>query len=225
MTVAQGRKRLGSRGTPDATKASILQAAIREFAREGIAGARTDAIARTAKVNKALLYYYYIDKEKLYGAALDHVFQQRLDLLLPVLREPAPPGEKILRYAGALFDYFVQYPAHREMVQREILMLPRHPHMKRIMRLYFHPIYDELLKVLQEGTAEGVFRPVDPMQFILSMGAVIVQYFASAPMMRLITKEDPLSPERLGARRAAALDFIAHALFQPSALKAEGVHA
>jgi len=222
MTATQSRKRLGSRGTPDASKAAILQAAIREFAREGIAGARTDAIARAAKVNKALLYYYYRDKQTLYGAALDHVFQQRLDLLLPVLQENVPPGEKILRYAGALFDYFAQNTSHREMVQREILMLPRHSHMKRVMKRYFHPLYDELLKVLNDGIDAGIFRPIDPMQFILSMGAVIVQYFASAPIVRLVTKEDPLGPERLGARRAAALDFIAAALFQPSAIKPEG---
>jgi len=225
MASVASRKRLGSRGTPDASKAAILQAAIREFAREGIAGARTDAIARAAKVNKALLYYYYIDKETLYGAALDHVFQQRLDLLLPVLRENVPPGEKILRYAGALFDYFVQYPAHREMVQREILMLSRHSHMRRVMKRYFKPLYEGLLKTMEEGIAAGVFRPVDPMQFVLSMGAVIVQYFASAPMLRLMSKQDPLGPEQLGARRAAVLDFIAAALFQPTASKPEGAQS
>jgi TetR/AcrR family transcriptional regulator len=220
--LTQSRRRLGSRGTPDASKAAILQAAVREFAREGIAGARTDSIARAAKVNKALLYYYYRDKDTLYGAALDHVFQQRLDLLLPVLQENIPPGEKILRYASVLFDYFAQHPAHREMVQREILVLPRHSHMKRVMKRYFKPLYEGLLKVLEEGIAAGVFRPVDPMQFILSMGAVIVQYFASAPFMRLMEQQDPLSPERLAVRRAAVLDFIAAALFQPSALNTEG---
>ena len=46
----------------------------REFSREGVAGARTDAIARAAGVNKALLYYYFKDKETLYGAVLDQVF-------------------------------------------------------------------------------------------------------------------------------------------------------
>ena len=44
------------------------------FRREGMAGARTDAIARAGGVNKALLYYYFKDKESLYGAVLDHAF-------------------------------------------------------------------------------------------------------------------------------------------------------
>ncbi|MGH9515612.1 MAG: helix-turn-helix domain-containing protein, partial [Terriglobales bacterium] len=51
--------RLGTRGKPEESRAAILKAAVVEFAREGVAGARTDAIARAARVNKALLYYYF----------------------------------------------------------------------------------------------------------------------------------------------------------------------
>jgi len=54
MPSAQARRAWIAR-TPEETRTAILQAAVREFAREGIAGARTDAIARAAKVNKALL--------------------------------------------------------------------------------------------------------------------------------------------------------------------------
>src|ERR1700758_5248619 len=117
MKTTVSKPRLGSRGRPEESRAAILEAAVREFAREGIAGARTDAIARSAKVNKALLYYYYRDKGALYQAALDHVFHERNEFLLHVLAEEIPPGEKILRYAGAFFDYLAGHPAQREMVQ------------------------------------------------------------------------------------------------------------
>src|SRR6267154_134608 len=63
----QPAPRMGSRGQPEESRAAILQAAAQEFAEHGIAGARTDAIAREARVNKALLYYYFKDKETLYG--------------------------------------------------------------------------------------------------------------------------------------------------------------
>ena len=43
----------------DSRRASILRAAMAEFAEQGVAGARTDAIARAAGVNKALLHYYF----------------------------------------------------------------------------------------------------------------------------------------------------------------------
>lgn len=222
MTTLPTRPRLGSRGRPEESRSAILQAAIREFAREGVAGARTDAIARAAKVNKALLYYYFHDKDALYGAALDQVFQERNKYLMPVLAENIAPGEKILRYVGAFFDYLAEHPSHREMVQRELFNVPRRSQMQRIVKLYMRPMFEELVKVFEEGTAAGVFRPVDPMQFIPSMAAVVVHYFGSANFLRLMTNEDPLSPERLATRRAAVLDFISAALFQPSALSVEG---
>jgi len=51
----------------DQTRDRILHAAIRESASTASAGARTGAIASVARVNKALLYYYFRDKEALYG--------------------------------------------------------------------------------------------------------------------------------------------------------------
>jgi len=222
MATGHARTRLGSRGRPEESRTAILQAAIREFAREGIAGARTDAIAKAAKVNKALLYYYFHDKDALYGAALDHVFQERNRRLMPILAANVPPGEKILRYVGAFFDFLAENPSHREMVQRELFNQPRRTQMQRIVKLYIKPMYEEMLKVFREGIAAGTFRPVDPMQFIPSMAAVVVHYFGSAAFLKFMTHEDPLSPERLAARRAAVLDFISAALFQPTALPVEG---
>src|SRR4051812_34792975 len=100
----------GPRGNPEATRGAILEAALHEFATEGVAGARTDAIARAAGVNKALLYYYYKDKEALYGAVLDHVFSGLIARVGQVLDQEMPPREKILAYAGAHFDYIAESP-------------------------------------------------------------------------------------------------------------------
>ena len=57
----------GTRGQPEQSRKAILDAASLEFATEGIAGARTDAIARSAGVNKALLYYYFMSNALLPG--------------------------------------------------------------------------------------------------------------------------------------------------------------
>ena len=76
MPVAT-KTRMGTRGRPEQSRAAILKAAVREFAQEGVAGARTDAIAQSAGVNKALLYYYFKDKEALYDAVLGPFLRAR----------------------------------------------------------------------------------------------------------------------------------------------------
>lgn len=56
---------------PDRTRRAILDAAVAEFAALGPAGARIDAIAAAACVNKRMLYHYFASKEGLFAAVLD----------------------------------------------------------------------------------------------------------------------------------------------------------
>src|ERR1700680_4552266 len=93
--------RMGSRGQPEESRAAILRAAAQEFAEHGIAGARTDAIARAARVNKALLYYYFKDKETLYGAVLDNAFSGLKRTVFLVLDGDLPPRQQMMGYVGA----------------------------------------------------------------------------------------------------------------------------
>ena len=214
--MAVSKSRLGSRGRPEQSRAAILQAAMREFSREGVAGARTDAIAHAAKVNKALLYYYFKDKEGLYGAVLDQVFGGLIACVGEVLSRDLPPREKILAYAGAHFDYVASHPLYPRIVQGEMMGAGRGRanHLERIVKKYFRPLFGRVADVLKKGQTAGEFRPVDPMHFVPSMIALIVFYFTSAPVMRLMSGKDPMSPERVAARRAAVLDFISAALFR-----------
>lgn len=222
MVVAT-KSKFGSRGKPKETRAAILQAAVQEFAEEGMAGARTDSIARTAHVNKALLYYYFKNKETLYGAALDHVFGQLSGEMLTILGRDLPPGEKVRAYVGAYFDFIASHFHYRSLVQREMMRAGHSsPHLQRIAKRYFHPIYRRLEEVIRAGITSGEFRSVDPLHFIPSMIALVVFYFSSAPVMKAVAGFDPLSPERVAERRAAVLDFISAALFRPVDDKAQG---
>jgi TetR/AcrR family transcriptional regulator len=227
MASVVTKSRLGSRGRPEQSRAAILQAAVREFAREGVAGARTDAIARAAKVNKALLYYYFKDKEALYGAVLDQVFGGLVTHLEEVFSRDLPPREKILAYAGAHFDYVASHPLYPRIVQGEMMGVgrTRTNHLEKIVKRYFRPLFGRIAEVLKKGQFSGEFRPVDPLQFIPSMIAVIVFYFTSAPVMQLMIGTDPMSSERVAARRAAVLDLISSSLFQELHGKPRGARA
>jgi TetR/AcrR family transcriptional regulator len=208
---------MGSRGQPEESRAAILQAAAREFAAHGIDGARTDAIAREARVNKALLYYYFKDKETLYGEVLNNVFEGLRTVISKALELDLPPRQRVLAYAGAHFDYVATHPTYPRLMQREIMRAPHHSaHVEKVVRNYLIPTFNQVGKLLAEGIAKGEFRKVDPMQFVPSMVAVIIFHFTGASMMQKITGINPLTTERIAERRAAVLDFISAALFRPS---------
>src|SRR2546426_1642747 len=63
---------------PQRTQERILQAAFKEFAGKGFAGARVDGIARRAGINKRMLYHYFGDKEALFREVLRRKMAQRL---------------------------------------------------------------------------------------------------------------------------------------------------
>jgi TetR/AcrR family transcriptional regulator len=208
---------MGTRGQPEESRAAILQAAAREFAEHGIAGARTDAIAREAHVNKALLYYYFEDKETLYGAVLDEAFSGLKSAVFRVLDSDQPPRAKILAYAGAYFDFIASNQLYPRLMQREMMRASdgESPIIDKVVKNYIQPIFVRVSEVMREGIADGEFRPVNPAHFVPSVIAMIVFYFSSAPMMQKIVGFNPLSPQRIAERRAAVMDFISAALFQP----------
>jgi len=213
---ARAKPRLGSRGQPEQSRSAILHAAIREFSREGVAGARTDAIARAARVNKALLYYYFEDKEALYAAVLDEAFGGLHTAVHAALSQPLPPRKRLLAYVQTHFDYVATHPLYSRLVQGEMMRACRgNSHtLERIVKQYFRPLYTALAGLLKEGAEMGEFRRVDPMHFVPSMVAVVVFYFTNLPVTRLMRGGDPLAPERIAERRTAVIDFISASLFR-----------
>lgn len=226
MTLSKSG-RPGSRGEPEKTRAAILKSALEEFAHEGIAGARTDEIARRAGVNKALLYYYFKDKDGLYAAALEQVFSGLYDRVAPVLDDPElPPKQKLLRYVAAHFDYIAGSPVYPRLVQREFMRSADKtlsPVASRILERYGKPIYTKLAGLIREGVQNGEFRDVDPLQTLTSILGTIVFYFISLPAQQVVAAAsgDPVSPERISARRAAVQDFVAAAIFTRPEQKGE----
>ena len=218
---------MGTRGQPEESRAAILQAAAKEFAEYGIAGARTETIAREARVNKALLYYYFKDKETLYGAVLDEAFSGLKNTVFRVLDGNLPPREKMMAYAGAYFDFIASNQIYPRLMQREMMRAREgnSPHIDKVIRTYIQPIFARVSHVMREGISAGDFRPVDPVHFVPSMVAMIVFYFSSAPMMQKIVGFNPLTAERIAERRAAVLDFVSAALFLPSHNATQGARS
>lgn len=218
---------MGSRGQPEESRAAILRAAAQEFAQHGIAGARTDAIAREARVNKALLYYYFKDKETLYGAVLDNAFSGLKNTVFRVLDSDLLPREKLMAYAGAYFDFIASNQLYPRLMQREMMRARegQSQHIDKVIKNYIRPIFHRVSELLQKGIAEGEFRPVNPAHFVPSMVAMIVFYFSSAPMMQKIVGFNPLTPERIAERRAAVLDFISAALFRSEGNATQGARS
>lgn len=193
------------------TRAAILAAAERVFARAGLAGARTDLIAAQAGVNKALLYYYFQSKERLYHAVLEDHFEQFNRQALQVLGEPGSAREVLLRYVSLHFDFMSARHRHAPLFQQ--FMCAGGKFSEDLVRKYFEPRGRAVAKLLERGMRDGEFRRVDHFHTAISIVALIVFYFSAAPVLQMLGHADAYAATNLKRRKQEVLDFIRHALF------------
>ncbi len=193
------------------TRAAILAAAERAFAAQGLEGARTDAIAADAGVNKALLYYYFGSKERLYYAVLEDHLKEFNERALEVLAEPGPASEVLLRYVSLHFDFISARHRYAPLFQR--FMSAGGKRRQALVRKYFEPRSRAFEKLLRRGEREGELRPTDHFHTAVSIGALVVFYFSSAPLVKMLGRSDAYATANLRRRKQQVLDFVRHGLF------------
>jgi len=193
------------------TRSAILDAAGRNFAEAGLAGARTERIAATAGVNKAMLYYYFRSKADLYQAVLEEHFREFNRQALELLATPGPARVVLLRYVTLHFDFISAHHRYARLFQQ--LMMTGGKPLERLVKTYFLPRAQALNRLLERGIQQGEFRDVDRFHAAVSLNALIVFYFAAAPVLRLFGRADAYGPANLKRRKREVLDFIRHALF------------
>jgi len=198
------------------TRARILEAALSEFAAHGLAGARTEQIASAAAVNKALLYYYFESKEKLYAATLEMVSARVRDRSMAVFLRDATPGERLLRAALDHFDRILTQREFQTLMQQEMMRLHKGEEgmLPILVKRIFAPLQTMFLSMVREGIASGELIEVDWMQMVLSALGSNVFYFLSAPVWRLVIPIEPFDPEVLRARRVSLIQFLGQAIFR-----------
>ncbi|MFP5206263.1 MAG: TetR/AcrR family transcriptional regulator [Acidobacteriota bacterium] len=205
------------------TRARILDAALTEFSAKGLAGARTEQIAAAAGVNKALLYYYFESKEKLYSAALEMVSGRVRDRSLAVFQRDASAGERLMRAALEHFDRILTQREFQSLMQQEMIRLHKGEEgmLPMLVQRIFEPLQTAFMTMAREGTVSGELIEVDGMQMILAALGMNVFYFLSAPVWRLVMSFEPFDREVLAARRRALVEFLGQAVFQDRARGAE----
>lgn len=194
----------------------ILASALSEFSAKGLAGARTEQIAAAAGVNKALLYYYFASKEKLYEAALEAVASRVRESSLAALQGKASAGERLLRSALNHFDRVLTQREFQSLMQQEMMRLHKgEPGALGFMvERIFKPLMVTFEATVREGIASGELIEADLLQFQLSALGANVFYFLSAPVWGMLLDFDPFSVKALKARRVALVEYLGQAIFR-----------
>ena len=168
---------------PDSVRERILEAAAEEFGRAGFSGAKVDAIARRAGVNKAGLYYHVGNKEKLYEAVMLHLFGQvagALEQAAGTPRSGGTPGEAFTALATALAGLFTKLPMLPRIMALE--MASGGANMPAAAMAEFRRIFGVTRDILEKGATQGALVPAEPVLVHLTLVGTMVVYSLSEPL-------------------------------------------
>lgn len=196
--VAGRRPKAGQ--TKSDTRAEILSAARRVFAKKGLDGASVREVASAAKVNNAMIYYHFKDKDHLYHSVLSDSFSAMTDIWSdPIFSSSAPVRQKLAVY----IDRYIQFQMINADLRRIMAMefAVSGGSVNWICEKYFADNFERLAAIFKEGMRTGEFnKKIDPSLAVSSLLGIIVHNFILQPMAEHVHgKPVKLSQKKLGA--------------------------
>lgn len=185
----------------EATQKRILSAAKKEFARNGLGGARVDVIAERAKANKRMIYHYFGSKEALFQRVLEDAYfdirstEQKLEL------DHLPAKDALEKFIRFTWKYYLDNPEFITLVNSENLHKAKHLKKSKTIHVLGQKLLDMIGLLLKRGHEEGVFRAnIDPVQLNITIAALGYYYLTNRYTGHIIFERDMMAPEALEAR-------------------------
>jgi len=192
-----------------ATRQRILDAALTEFALNGLAGARVDEIAARAGANKRMLYAHFGSKEELWLRVLERAYAAKRAEEHALDVEHLPPAEAMARLVRFNLRYTAAHPEFVALLNQE--NIHRAAYLKRSAEVpaLYSPLVESLRAVLRRGEEAGLFRRgVDPLQLYVTMLALGHFWVANRHTLSTIFGEDLGTEAALEARERHAVEVV-----------------
>jgi len=174
----------------DSTKARILSVAKQVFLLKGMAGARMQDIADEAGINKAMLHYYFKNKEMLF----EMIFKESLDQLFPrivdIIQSDSTLFEKIERFCTQYIDMMLQNAYLPLFVLNEVNKDP-----VRFKEKFWENKDHVFLKLVEQIELEvkaGTIKSVRPAHLFINMISMCIFPFIAKPIWMMTTGMDEL---------------------------------
>jgi TetR/AcrR family transcriptional regulator len=191
---------------PNAARDQILDAAERLFARQGFDPTTIKQIGAGARLNPALLYYYFGSKEELYKAALQRIVTRLTALGTEALETAATPADTIRALVNAQVAFLLENPSAPKLFVREMIDHDA-KHAESVVLQLSAGLFHRLCGVIERGQREGVFRTdVEPRYAAVSTISQAVYFMIARPAIAIFFG---LAPG--GVPEETARDFACHA--------------
>ncbi len=193
------------------TSEKILDSAIDVFQEKGFNGTRMQAIADKAKINKALLHYYFKTKDKLFQIIIEKAVKLFIPKVIKVIDVDADIFDMIRNFVGAYIDMLRKNPHIPSFIINEINNNP-----ERLLKLIKASGFNvDFVKVrIQEDIDKGIIKNISPEHLLLNTLSLCIFPFVAKPMVvgiLLNGDEDRFEP-LIDERKEAVSSFIINSI-------------
>lgn len=190
----------------------ILVAARKVFMRKGMAGARMQDIADQAGINKALLHYYFRDKDKLFELVFLDEAQKFFPKINSIFNSDAPLFGKIENFVTEYIDEMQENPYLPWFVMNE-LHRDADQFMYKIWGKENLPKPGKFLEQIEQEIKSGRIKKISPMHLLMNMISMTIFPFIGKPMfVRNLRLTDKQFEEIMEQRKKEIPKFIIDAI-------------
>lgn len=189
------------------SRKKILVAAQKEFAARGFSGARMEAIADRAGINKAMLFYYFSSKEKLYQTILNGVVSKFFSEISRIVTPKLTPALFMEKFPALYIHLVASHPDFVRIVVFDLIHNPENicgvmaPIIAEKTSFQPHPLFE----LIQRWHKQGLVSESDPLHFMMNIIALSLFSFIGKPMVEAISGIKVASDEDFYRKRIASV--------------------
>lgn len=171
------------------TEEKIFNAARIVFQKKGFSGTRMQEIADEANINKAMLHYFFKNKEHLFENVFMHAFSQLAPQINDIFNSDESVFDKIKKFTSSYISFVMEHPYLPSFIIQEMNNNPEF-----VIRFLNHdnrPNPFMLLNQIENEIQKGILKPIPAKQLLLDIFAMTVFPFAAQILVKgIIQIED-----------------------------------
>lgn len=164
------------------TEEKIFEAAFKVFQNKGFTGARMQEIADEAGINKAMLHYFFRNKEKLFEAVFMNAFGKLAPQINEIFNSDEALFEKIRKFANSYISFVMNYPFLPQFIIQEMNNNPEF--VTKFLKDEKRPDPSKLLKQIEREIELGIIKPIPPKQLLLDIFSMTAFPFAAQTLVK-----------------------------------------
>jgi TetR/AcrR family transcriptional regulator, upper aerobic nicotinate degradation pathway regulator len=185
---------------PVKTRKAILDAAIEEFSREGFAGGRVDRISAASGSNERMLYYYFGNKEGIWLAAIEKIYENHVEAERALLLNTDDPVVALETLVEFHWNYYRTHPEFISLLGTENMLRGRNLARSSQLQDYSSPMLSIIQGVLSLGVKKGRFRgDVTAEHLFLTICSITYFYLSNVHTLSNYLNRDLSRPSTMDA--------------------------